>query len=329
MRPVLLLAFALFAAPVFAEPVCVADFARSHGLATSRDAASGRDILKGGSTVVLAPGMSIALVDGRAVALSEEIRVENGRTVMSAEDASKLASCIHEGGERQPPPYEPPPTPEPGPAPGPRKTPIVKQTPTVEKKPGRFKTIVIDPGHGGVHTGGKGAKGTMEKDITLDVALQVRDILAEQGIKVIMTRDTDRNLSPEVREDLRKRVELTERTKPDFFLSIHVNWAENKGAQGFEVYYPRAGSEGSASERETGRKVAESIRKTFADRFDTPDRGVKEAGFYVIKNAPCAATLVELEFVSNPAGERNLREESYRKRLAVAVADAVLAQSRK
>lgn len=319
---------ALVASAASADPVTVAEFARSNGLAASRDAVSGRDILNGRSTVVVAPGMSIALVDGRVVTLAEEVRVENGRTVMSEEDASKLAACIREGGERTPPPaYEPPPrvvTP-----PVVKKPPLVKQPSDVAKKPGKFRTVVLDPGHGGVHTGGKGAKGTLEKDITLDVALEVRDILKEAGIKVLMTRETDRHLAAEVRADLKERVEFTEKADPDLFLSIHVNWAENKGAQGFEVFYPRAGCEGSASERETGRKLAEQVRKTFADRFDTPDRGVKEAGYYVIKNAPCPAVLVELEFVSNTAGERNLRDDGYRKRLATAVADAVLQQSRK
>ncbi|KAF0242909.1 MAG: hypothetical protein FD180_3664 [Planctomycetota bacterium] len=321
------IAFVL-AASAFAEPVTVADFARLHGLVASRDAASGRDLLKGASTIVLAPGMSLAVVDGRVIPLSEEVRVENGRTVMSAEDASKIASCIREGEAPRPPPrYEP----EPRPASSPvvRKAPLVKQAPVAAKKPGKFREVVIDPGHGGVHTGGKGAKGTMEKDIVLDVSMEIRDILREAGIKVTMTRETDRHLAPEVRDDLEARVDFTEKHDPDLFLSIHANWAENKGAQGFEVFYPRAGCEGSATERETGRKLAEQIRKTFADRFDTPDRGVKEAGYFVIKNAPCPAVLVELEFVSNTTGERNLRDDGYRKRLAVAVADAVLQQSRK
>ncbi|MEK7468191.1 MAG: N-acetylmuramoyl-L-alanine amidase [Planctomycetota bacterium] len=327
---ILAIAIALvLASPAFAEPVTVADFARRHGLIASRDAASGRDLLKGASTVVLAPGMSIAVVDGRVIALSEEVRVENGRTVMSQEDASKLAGCMRESEEPRPAPrYEPDPPPAPSPAV--KKAPIVKQAPAaVAKKPGKFREVVIDPGHGGVHTGGKGAKGTMEKDIVLDVAMEIRDILREAGIKVTMTRETDRHLAPEVRDDLKARVDFTEKHDPDLFLSIHSNWAENKGAQGFEVFYPRAGCEGSATERETGRKLAEQIRKTFADRFDTPDRGVKEAGFMVIKNAPCPAVLVELEFVSNPTGERNLRDGGYRKRLAAAVADAVLQQSRK
>lgn len=318
----------LAAVSVSAEPVTVADFARTHGLVPTRDPASGRDVLKGNSTVVVAPGMSLALVDGRVVTLSEEVRVENGRTVIGGEDASKIASLLRTQPLRAPEPA-PEPAPRVAPAPVVKKSPLVKPSPVAKAGPGRFRTVVLDPGHGGVHTGGKGARGTLEKDIVLDVSLEIRDILKEAGIKVIMTRETDRHLAPEVRDDLAERVEFTEKANPDLFLSIHVNWAENKGAQGFEVFYPRAGCEGSASEREAGRKVAEQIRKTFADRFDTPDRGVKEAGYYVIKNAPCPAVLVELEFVSNTTGERNLRDDGYRSRLAQAVADAVLQQSRR
>jgi len=308
--------------------VPLSEFAREHGLIATRDAVSGRDILKGGSTVIVAPGMSVALVDGRIIELSEPVRIEDGRTVVGREDISRLAAVVRDG-VREPAPYvAPAPREKPAIVPAKPVPPLVKQD-RHDRRPGRFNTIVLDPGHGGVHTGGKGLRGTLEKDITLDIALAVRDRLKEEGIRVVMTRQTDTQFSPEVREDLRRRAEFTNRTKPDLFLSVHVNWAENKGAQGFEVFYPRAGCEGSASERQTGRRLAEKIRETFANRFDTPDRGVKEAGYYVIKNAECPAVLVEVEFVSNVPGEKNLRDASYRKRLADAIADAVLAEHRR
>jgi N-acetylmuramoyl-L-alanine amidase len=144
-----------------------------------------------------------------------------------------------------------------------------------------------------------------------------------------MTRETDRHLAPEVRADLDARVEFTERHDPDLFISVHANWAENKGAQGFEIFYPRAGCAASAAERQASKRLAETIQGIFAKRFDTPDRGVKEAGFFVIKNAPCPSVLVELDFVSNLASEKKLREASYREKLADAVADAVLAEHRR
>src|ERR1043166_850927 len=87
------------ASSAFADPVAVSDFARAHGLAASRDSCSGRDILKGASTVILAPGMAVALVNGRLVSLNEDVRVENGRTVMSEGDASKLAGLLRDDDE--------------------------------------------------------------------------------------------------------------------------------------------------------------------------------------------------------------------------------------
>ena len=326
MRTALLLC--LTCALAAADTVALSDFARQHGLVASRDAVSGRDILKGASTVIVAPGLASALVDGRPVTLARAVRVEDGRTVLAAEDAAKLGGMVRPGSafptsvERAPEREAPRPAP-------PKKPALTSVSKPAAPAPGRFKTIVIDPGHGGVHTGGKGARGTLEKDIVLEVSQILRDRLKAEGIKVVMTRESDRHLAPEVREDLKRRADFTNRVAPDLFLSIHANYAENKGAQGFEVFYPRAGCEGSAGERQAGRRVAEAVRRVFADRFDTPDRGVKEAGFYVIKNAECPAVLVELEFVSNAAGERNLRESSYRKKLADAVAEAVLAEHRR
>lgn len=325
MRALALAVLFLSAASAGAESVRLSDFAKQHALTQTRDAIGGRDILRGGSTVIVAPGLATAIVDGTPIRLSEPARIESGRTLIAGADASRIAALLRAGGP--PPPVEA--VPSTARAPQPRVTsPTPKPAPGIPAG-GRFRTIVLDPGHGGIHTGGKGARGTLEKEIALDVSRQIRDRLSAQGIRIVMTRETDRHLAAQVRDDLEARVRITEKTRPDLFLSIHVNWAENKEAQGFEVFYPRAGCEGTASQRQAGRKLAEAVRRIFAGRFDTPDRGVKEAGFYVIKNAPCAAVLVELEFVSNATGEKRLRDADYRKKLADAVVDAVLEEHRR
>jgi N-acetylmuramoyl-L-alanine amidase CwlD len=323
--------FLALAAVAVAGDLTVAEFARAHRLSVTRDSLSGRDILRGGSEVVIVPGMDVALVDGRAFRLGHTVDVVDGRTVIHSDDAALLARHIRDGEAPATPARKADPPPAPRLAPAlvrdvPAAKPVARTTVT---KQGRFRTIVIDPGHGGVHTGYKGRQGTMEKEVVLDVSLQLRDLLAAQGIKVVMTRETDRHLAPLVRDDLRERVEFTEKHDPDLFLSVHANGADNKSAQGFEVFYPRAGCEGSAADRAAGGRIAEEVRRTFANRFDTPDRGVKEAGFYVIKNAKCPAVLVELEFVSNAEGEKKLRDRAYRKRLAEALADAIVREHRR
>ena len=95
------------------------------------------------------------------------------------------------------------------------------------------KTVVIDPGHGGNDPGGIGVSGVLEKDVNLSVALYLKDYLEQQGIHVVMTRETDQGLYSETaqnkkKEDLAKRVSIIEETQPDFVLCIHqkTHWLE-------------------------------------------------------------------------------------------------------
>src|SRR5574341_2202235 len=92
------------------------------------------------------------------------------------------------------------------------------------------KRIVIDAGHGG-EPGTTSASGVTEKEITLDVALRLRRLMAEEPYEVLLTRETDR-LIP-----LDKRVAFANENKADLFVSIHVNWLEPRSIRGLETYY--------------------------------------------------------------------------------------------
>lgn len=267
----------------------------------SVDTVTGRHELKGkGHRVVFAPEMDVVLVDGVARTLSGRVSVVSGRLVLP-EDLRSLLTTLFQ--------------PRPQPVPKPRlETP--RETPRVARD---FK-VVLDAGHGGVHTGCKSYTGRLvEKDVALDIVKRLATLLDRSGVKVTLTRSSDTELARNVDKDLRKRAELTNRTKPDIFVSVHLNTAANPSARGFEVYVPRKSSYKRESER-----LARCIQSEFSRRLRTNDRGVKEAGFVVIREARCPAVLVEVEFLSNPQGERDMSDANYRQRVAQALSDAVL-----
>ncbi|MDX1532061.1 MAG: N-acetylmuramoyl-L-alanine amidase, partial [Rhodothermales bacterium] len=95
----------------------------------------------------------------------------------------------------------------------------------------RISTIVIDPGHGGRDPGAVGPSGTLEKDLTLDLALRLRDRLRDRGYRVLLTRTADEALS------LRERVTFANRHGADLFVSLHLNSIPDPDAAPIETYY--------------------------------------------------------------------------------------------
>lgn len=159
-----------------------------------------------------------------------------------------------------------------------------------------MKRICLDPGHGGEDPGAVGRSGLKEKDINLQVALKVAEQLIEK-YAVNMTRVDDEYVS------LSKRCEIANQSKSQLFVSIHCNAAENTGANGIETYHYYA------SDR--GRHLARGIQWGLIALTDRKDRGVKEAGFQVLRGTVMPAALVELGFISNDEEEKLLQNEEY------------------
>lgn len=136
-----------------------------------------------------------------------------------------------------------------------------------------------------------------------------------------MTRTTDRHFSPDVDDDLQARVNLVNRAAPDLFLSVHVNYVDNPGPRGFEVWVPKNAQGVRNAE---SRRLARCLLNELGTVWDSEDRGIKdEHNLRVLKGTTCPAALVELEFVSNRAAERELARADKRAQLAAALADAV------
>jgi N-acetylmuramoyl-L-alanine amidase len=239
----------------------------------------------------------------------------------------------------------------------PRATPT-RATQISAQAPKRPKmTVVIDPGHGGIDPGNSGY--VTEKIVTLDVSLKVRALLQARGVNVVMTRTTDTSWQKACgkRCDLDKRADMGS-TDRNAFVSIHVNGASSPSARGIETWlFGQAPDEETLrqAERENGggsigkaitaearsiardllndqlaqlnasfaRQLASYVQSEMIRQTGAINRGVKSAPFWVIRKPRIPAILIELGFAGNPSEGAALATQSYRQRLALAIAGGI------
>ena len=181
--------------------------------------------------------------------------------------------------------------------------------PDIKKK---NSLVIIDPGHGGPDPGAIGIRGIRETDVVLDVSKRVKQLLSEKGVRVRLTRKSEIDL------DLPPRVLFANRTGADIFVSIHANASQGKkrNINGLETFYYRGWR---------GRLLAKRIQKHILRVSPgSPDRGVKQGKFYVIKNTRMPAVLVEIGFLTGRLDARRLEQSMHRKRIAFAIAKGIL-----
>lgn len=175
------------------------------------------------------------------------------------------------------------------------------------------KIICLDPGHGGNDPGAIGPSGTLEKDNTLAISLLLRDILESNGATVVLTRDTDRNVSAHsssASEELKDRVEIAADANADIFISIHNDSFTSNTAMGTTTFH--YGDADSA-------KLAALIQKNLVAELGTKDRSSRFASFYVIRYSKMTAILVEVAFISNPEEEVLLSSIDGRTKIAESI----------
>lgn len=170
------------------------------------------------------------------------------------------------------------------------------------------KMIIIDPGHGGNDTGALRGS-TLEKDLTLKIALKVRDCLKEKGLNnIILTRYEDKTLS------LDDRVQIANRKDADIFVSIHINASVKSEINGIETHYYT----------DNGYNVAKIIHKELMNNVDAMDRGLFKSKFYVINHTEAPAVLLELGFISNEQERSSLNSSKRQMDSAQAIADGIV-----
>ena len=212
------------------------------------------------------------------------------------------------------------------------------------------RTIVIDPGHGGMESGAQGKEETLEKDVTLAIGLKLKSIIEKNlAFNVVMTRDKD------VEVPLESRAAVANNNKAFLFVSIHANSSYRKGAYGSESYFLSL----NATDRETRRlaymennseefgsriegndedqirmilwdmaqsaylkqssELAENIQQELNTFLGTTNRGIKQAPFIVLAGVACPAVLVEVAFINNPKEEAKLIDEEFQANAALAI----------
>lgn len=170
-------------------------------------------------------------------------------------------------------------------------------------------TIVLDAGHGGRDPGAIALDNTYEKNLTLATVLKTADLLREKGATVIMTRKEDVKLS------LDKRVEISNQSFADAFISIHYNSSLIQTNRGTQTYF---------FDQDNNQELAAILQESIASHLPLPDAGVKQADFRVLKNNQNPAVLVELGFLSNPDDLSHILEETFQSTAAFAVTEGII-----
>lgn len=213
-----------------------------------------------------------------------------------------------------------------------------------------LRTVVIDPGHGGLESGAKGKFGNLEKDITLAVSLKLKALIEkDMGFEVVLTRDRDVDVSIE------NRSAIANNRKAGLFISIHANGSVQRKAAGSETFFLSL----NATDEETRRlaylennssalqsridpssdddlmmilwdmaqnayikqssRLAELVQAELDAMLGTRNRGIKQAPFKILTGVACPAILVEAAFISNPDEEQKLASDAFQTKVAEAI----------
>lgn len=212
--------------------------------------------------------------------------------------------------------------------------------------------VVLDPGHGGDSGGTRTPSGLTEKELVLDIARRAQGFLERHGLEVVLTRDADVDLP------LAERARAANEGGADLFVSIHLNWIENRRVRGVETYYlgptddPYLTRLAAAENLDSGysltdlkrlveqvyvgarqqesRRLAEQVQASLLTSLravnpGVEDRGVKTAPFIVLMEAEMPAILAEVSCLSNEREAELLARPLYREHIAEAVATGIRA----
>jgi N-acetylmuramoyl-L-alanine amidase len=215
----------------------------------------------------------------------------------------------------------------------------------------KLSKVVIDAGHGGHDTGSIGPSGYTEKELVLDVARRLKDLIEKElGAEVVMTRTED------VFVPLEARTAIANQHEADLFVSIHANSSKVKTVRGVETFFLNlpssrealeiASRENAASQKaihelqdvvrqimlsdkvEESRELARHIQNAMAGRKGAgQNRGVKQAPFVVLIGANMPSILAEIGFISNPQEERSIKTAQYRQQIAESLFEGVRSYS--
>lgn len=170
--------------------------------------------------------------------------------------------------------------------------------------------VVIDAGHGGSDVGAT-RDGIYEKNITLAIAKMVEKNLKNKDVQTTMTLEKDKTVS------LQERCDISNDTRPDVFVSIHVNSSVNDAIYGVETHWWKADSKDYAN------TVHTNLAKNF-NKWKTKDRGLFKSQFYVINHTEAPAILVEIGFISNENERKAIITQKRQLEIAKAISEGIM-----
>jgi N-acetylmuramoyl-L-alanine amidase len=212
------------------------------------------------------------------------------------------------------------------------------------------RTIVIDPGHGGIEVGAKGKFGALEKDVTLAISLKLKSLIEKNlAYMVELTRNKDIDVP------LESRAAIANNHKAELFISVHANGSNRRNAKGSETFFLSLNATDEESRRlaylenspaefekpmdtankdeimmilwdmaqsaylKESQRLAEIVQEELNTLLGTANRGIKQAPFKVLTGVACPAVLVEVAFISNPEEEKKLVNERFQENVAQAI----------
>ncbi|BAS29128.1 N-acetylmuramoyl-L-alanine amidase family protein [Limnochorda pilosa] len=186
--------------------------------------------------------------------------------------------------------------------------------------------VLVDPGHGGIDSGCHWDQ-LFEKDLTLRMAVLVKNRLEEAGVPAFLTRSSDRDLDPlepsirgRHQRDLQARAELARQVRPVAMVSLHVNAGTGERLSGAMVFYQAQSPE--------SRRLAALILEELRNVVPGNQNGILSADFYLLRSVPHPTVLVEAGFLTTARDRATLTSPDGQERIAEAVATGILAYLR-
>lgn len=203
----------------------------------------------------------------------------------------------------------------------------IQTQPPVTKQPGTDPSpsgasapkVVLDPGHGGFDVGKEGSLGLKNEDtLNLSLTKKIGALLISKGVTVVYTRSDDNALGATKEEDMQKRVDITNSSHADAFISIHMNsFPTDTSVRGPEVYYYSENPQGQNS-----RGFAEQMQQSL-NQFTGTRRSYKHEDFMVTRESTIPAILIECGFLSNKKDAENLNSDTYQQQLAEVISNCI------
>ena len=186
----------------------------------------------------------------------------------------------------------------------------------------RFPTIVIDAGHGGIDSGCVSINGAEEKDINLNILLNLRQLLDLAGFDTVVTRDSDRSihdlgvtgLGNQKKSDMENRLAIINSCEDAIFISIHQNQFTDPQYYGAQMFYP--------AESQESQRLAQILQNSIVSRLQPENkREIKPVGdeIYLLHYSKFPAVMAECGFLSNQAEADLLESEEYQSKVAFSI----------